>query len=138
MDCCKSSTTSMDDVKIQMLNQQNLFPLFWIHHQFLYHRRFRLEPPFHLERFLEKKKTKQPPLTGWGGLEPRRREKANLPVVEIPVVELLMDLDLWEIARMLRCCLSPRHGVRGLLGIPAVLLGIRGASLTTCPLKDER
>lgn len=24
------------------------------------------------------------------------------------------------------------------LGIPAVLLGIRGASLTTCPLKDER
>lgn len=136
MDCCKGSTTSMDDVKIQMPNQQNLFPLFWIHHQLLYHRRFRLEPPFHLERFLGKKTpTTFDPL---GGLEPRRREKANLPVVEIPVVELLMDLDLWEIARMLRCCLSPRHGVRGLLGVPAVLLGIRGASLTTCPLKDER
>ena len=64
--------------------------------------------------FWEKKR--QPPLTRWGGLEPRRREKANLPVVEIPVVELLMDLDLWEIARMLRCCLSPRHGVRGCSG----------------------
>lgn len=74
MDCCKSSTTSMDDVKIQMLNQQNLFPLFWIHHQFLYHRRFRLEPPFHLERFLEKETHHLWPTGGaWNPAEGKRQ-----------------------------------------------------------------
>lgn len=137
MDCCKSSTTSMDDVKIQMLNQQNLFPLFWIHHQLFYHRRFRLKPPIHLGKGCWKKNHLSPGPPGPRAWNPAEGKRQTFP--------------WWKFWWWNRWCTLTHRKLQGCSAAAFLLKGEEGssgfqwccweswgASLTTCPLKDER